>query len=263
MKKNNTFCIFASDMTDIMKKSVKFSVITCTYNAAGTVGSTLDSVSSQNYGDIEHIIVDGASSDDTMKIVAEKGARISRIISEPDKGLYDAMNKGINAASGDYLIFLNAGDVFHTVDTLSEVAEKINDGSMPDIIYGQTAIIDSAGSIKRMRRLKAPENLNWKSFKRGMLVCHQSFYVRREIVIPYNLNYRYSSDFDWCIKIMKQSSSFLNTEMILSNYLEEGLTTKNRRKSLMERFDIMRNHYGLIETIVFHIFFCFRLLIKH
>lgn len=156
----------------------KLSVITVTYNAEQTLERTLRSVCSQSYSDIEHIIVDGMSADSTISIVQKFENDKIKCISEPDKGLYDAMNKGISLATGDYLCFLNAGDTFFAEDIV-ELMMKTN--SNADIIYGETAIVDLNGKFLRMRRLKAPENLTWKSFKQGMLVCHQAFIVKREI----------------------------------------------------------------------------------
>lgn len=237
----------------------KFTIITCTFNAAETLERTIRSVDSQTYPGIEHLIIDGASKDGTLEIAAT--SKRAKFISEPDKGLYDAMNKGIRMATGDYIIFLNAGDKFHTDDTLEKVAAMIKDD--PDIIYGETALVDNDGTFKRMRRLKSPENLNWKSFKKGMLVCHQSFWAKRELALrtPYDLIYRYSADVDWCIRIMKQSKVLLNTHETLIDYLEEGMSTKNRKASLKERFKIMNAHYGLFSTLINHIYFLFRAIL--
>lgn len=237
----------------------KFTIITCTYNAAATLERTIRSVDTQTYPCIEHLIIDGASKDGTLEIAAT--SKRARVISEPDKGLYDAMNKGIRMATGDYIIFLNAGDKFHTDDTLEKVSAMIKDN--PDVIYGETALVDNDGEFKRMRRLQAPENLSWKSFKKGMLVCHQSFWVKRELAArtPYDLTYRYSADIDWCIRIMKQSTVLFNTHETLIDYLEEGMTTKNRKASLEERFRIMCCHYGIASTVLYHIYFIFRAIL--
>lgn len=238
-----------------------FTIITCTYNAESTLERTIRSVDGQTYPGIEHLILDGRSSDRTLEIAAR--SQRARIISEPDRGLYDAMNKGISLATGDYLIFLNAGDCFHSEETLSQVAAMM-EGKNPDVIYGETALVDGDGKFLRMRRLKAPENLNWKSFKEGMLVCHQAFWARTEIArrTPYDLKYRFSADVDWCIRIMKESRVLFNTRTTLIDYLSEGMTTNNRWASLKERFMVMEGNYGLPTTIFHHFLFVFRLLYK-
>ena len=113
-----------------------------------------------------------------------------------------------------------------------------------------------------MRRLSAPEVLSWKSFKQGMLVCHQAFFAKRDLVEPYDLNYRFSSDFDWCIRVMKKAHTLHNTHLTIIDYLEEGLTTQNHKASLRERFRIMTKHYGLVSTIIHHAWFVMRAVLK-
>lgn len=240
----------------------KFSVITVCYNAEATLEDTIQSVISQTYHHLEYIIVDGASKDRTMDIVNRYRERISVVVSEPDKGLYDAMNKGIRLATGDYLCFLNAGDSFHEDDTLQQMVHSIHGTQLPDVLYGETELVDHEGHFLRMRRLQAPEHLTWKSFRQGMLVCHQAFFARRDLVMPYDLRYRFSADFDWCIKIMKQSKVLHNTHLTLIDYLSEGMTTRNHKASLKERFRIMVRHYGWASTVAFHLWFVLRLLLK-
>ncbi len=237
----------------------KLSVITVTFNAEQTLERTLKSVSSQSYPDIEHIIVDGKSSDNTIELVQKYKNNKIKWISEPDKGLYDAMNKGINFATGEYLCFLNAGDTFFASDTVELIMQSANSA---DIIYGETAIVDDSEKFLHMRHLKAPKKLTWKSFKQGMLVCHQAFIVKREIAEPYDLNYRFSSDFDWSIRMLKKSKFITNTNLILINYLNEGMTTANRKNSLKERYKIMVKHYGSLSTILHHIWFLVRFVIS-
>ena len=240
----------------------KFSVITVTYNAEKVLEDTLQSVISQTYRHVEYIIVDGASKDGTIKIIDKYRERIHTVVSEPDKGLYDAMNKGIALATGNYLCFLNAGDSFHEDDTLQQMVHSIKGNELPDILYGETAIVDQQSHFLRMRRLSAPEVLSWKSFKQGMLVCHQAFFAKRDLVEPYDLNYRFSSDFDWCIRVMKKARTLHNTHLTLIDYLEEGLTTQNHKASLRERFRIMTKHYGLVSTIIHHAWFVMRAVLK-
>ena len=160
------------------KLNPRFSIITVTYNAGKVLEDTIQSIVTQTYKNIEYIIVDGASTDNTLQIVEKYGHHIHKVVSEPDKGLYDAMNKGMKLATGDYLCFLNAGDSFHEDDTLQLMVHSITGNELPDILYGETAIVDAAGHFLHMRRLSAPEHLTWKSFKQGMLVCHQAFFAR-------------------------------------------------------------------------------------
>lgn len=240
----------------------RFSVITVTYNAEKVLEKTIQSVISQTYKEWEYIIIDGASKDSTLSIAENYKEKITKIISEPDKGLYDAMNKGIAAASGDYICFLNAGDVFHNEDTLQRIVESIKTDTLPDIVYGETAIVNEQGEFLHMRRLKTPEKLTWKSFKQGMLVCHQAFFAKRTLAEPFDLSYRFSADFDWCIRVMKKASTLHNTHITVIDYLDEGLTTQNHKASLKERFHIMAKHYGWISTVAHHIWFVIRLIIK-
>jgi len=240
----------------------RFSVITVTYNAEKVLEKTLQSVISQTYKEWEYIIIDGASKDSTLSIAENYKEQITKIISEPDKGLYDAMNKGITAASGDYVCFLNAGDVFHSEDTLQRIVESNKADTLPDIIYGETAIVNEQREFLHMRRLKTPEKLTWKSFKQGMLVCHQAFFAKRTLAEPFDLSYRFSADFDWCIRVMKKASTLHNTHITVIDYLDEGLTTQNHKASLKERFHIMAKHYGWVSTVAHHIWFIIRLIVK-
>ena len=254
-----------------------FSIITCTYNASAFIDRTLDSVLNQTYPHIQHIIVDGVSKDDTIEKIYAYGdtclANSSHSVEahvSPDKGLYDAMNKGIEYATGDYLVFLNAGDVLATDDTIQQIASQIEERCepLPGVIYGDTDITDNNGQFLRKRRLSPPECLSWRSFRNGMLVCHQSFYALTSIAksTPYNLHYRLSADVDWCIRIMKEAAEqdlpLHNTHLTLCSYLEGGMSVKNHRASLMERFNIMRHHYGLATTIAMHLWFVVRGVIK-
>lgn len=244
------------------KPNPRFSIITVTYNAEKVLEDTIQSVVTQTYKNIEYIIVDGASTDGTMEIVERYKSRIAKVVSEPDKGLYDAMNKGIGMATGDYLCFLNAGDSFHEDDTLQLMVHSITGNELPDILYGETAIVDAAGHFLHMRRLQAPEHLNWKSFKQGMLVCHQAFFARHTLMEPYDLKYRFSADFDWSIRLMKKAHTFHNTHVTVVDYLEEGMTTRNHKASLKERFRIMAKHYGWVSTMLYHAWFAIRLVTK-
>lgn len=244
-----------------MAQEPLFSIITITYNASHTVERTLDSISSQDFKDFEHIVIDGASCDNTLDLINDSpGAERRRVISEPDKGLYDAMNKGLRAAQGRYLIFLNAGDKFHSSDTLSVLARTISDHANPGVVYGQTVLVDDKGDYLGPRHLTAPARLEFSDFSRGMLVCHQAFVVRRDIAPEYDTRWRFSSDYEWCLRCLKASKSNAYTGTVTIDYLNEGLTTANRRKSLIERYKIMCRSYGVIPTTLRHLGFAVRFL---
>lgn len=232
-----------------------FSIITVTYNAASTVEVTMRSVAEQSMTDYEHLIIDGASQDTTLEVV--NGFVNDRLVvrSERDRGIYDAMNKGRNLSRGRYLIYLNAGDTFHDADTLALIARSIENGNYPGVVYGQTDIVDTEGKRLGSRHLTAPEHLTVRDFSRGMLVCHQAFVVRRNITPEYNLDYRFSADYEWCIRCLQKSDSNYYIPEVIIDYLCEGVTTANHRKSLIERFKIMRHYYGLPTALWRHISF--------
>lgn len=258
---------------------ITFSVVTITYNAAAVLRPTLDSVMMQDYPNVEHIIIDGASTDETLAIAkayqkqsdeAENG-HVVKIQSEPDKGLYDAMNKGLRLATGDYIVFMNAGDRFPEADTLDKVmlAAVVGDGEeRPAVLFGNTDIIDDKGNFLYHRRLSPPERLTWRSFRYGMVVCHQAFYARTDIArsLPYDTTFRYSADVDWCIRVMKEGERqhllLRNIHAVVANYMEEGQTTIHHKDSLKERFEVMRRHYGLLTTVLLHAWFAVRKLLK-
>ena len=195
---------------------MKFSIITICYNAAAVIERTLASVTGQSWSDKEYIIIDGASKDSTLDIISRYRDKVDILVSEPDKGLYDAMNKGLRLASGDYVLFMNAGDRFHEPTTLEQIAGQAGRfNPLPGVIYGNTALTNMAGEIYGMRRLSPPECLDWKSFKNGMLVCHQAFYARRDLAEPYDTKYRFSADVDWCIRVMKKAETLHNTHLIV------------------------------------------------
>lgn len=233
-------------------------IITITYNAAGCLRPTLESLASQTYGEFEHLLIDGASTDNTLQIARELSTPGMRILSEKDDGLYDAMNKGLSMARGKYVLFLNAGDAFHSNATLARYAEEAEAGR--DIIYGDTVIVDSERRVKGPRHLTAPRLLTYKSYAKGMLVCHQAFMVKRELAPKYDMQYRFSADYDWSLECIRRSrpGNCRNLNEVTIDYLSDGLTDKNHRASLMERFRIMRRHYGLMPTIGRHVWFLLR-----
>ena len=254
---------------------IKITYVTITYQAEKVLQRTLNSVLEQDYPEITHLIIDGASTDGTLEMVNDYIARSNAadnghkvlLMSEPDDGIYDAMNKGLRSLDGDYVCFLNAGDFLPSSDIVSRIVEKVN-GQLPAVLYGDTDIVDGEGHFLHHRRLSPPEHLTWKSFRHGMLVCHQAFYARTDFAIatPYNQKYRYSADVDWCIRIMKAAARenvpLQNLHMVVVNYTEEGQTTLHHRESLLERYRVMECHYGRISTFFMHCWVVVRAVIS-
>ena len=260
---------------------IRFSIVTITYNAEKVLQRTLDSVRYQTHEGVEHLIVDGASKDQTLAMAeqykqqsdaSDNGHKVI-IQSEPDHGIYDAMNKGLTQASGDYVVFLNAGDCFPAADTLEKIVHlcRLSEypaAERPGVLYGNTNIVDGEGHFLHPRRLQPPVKLTWKSFRHGMLVCHQAFYARTDIAknTQYDTRYRFSADVDWCIRVMRETErmglTLCNTKMVVANYTEEGATTQNHSESLKERFHVMRRNYGLLTTLAMHAWFFIRAFLK-
>ena len=236
-----------------------FSIITVTWNAASVIAPTIESVQRQTSTDYEYLVIDGASTDDTLAIVRSASIASLRVFSEPDKGLYDAMNKGLARARGKYVVFLNAGDAFADDTVLARLALLTADN--PGVIYGQTQLVDAQRAVVGKRHLTAPKRLTADSFLKGMVVCHQAFVARRDLAPQYDLRYRLSADYDWCIKVLEksQANAYAGREPIIS-YLSEGMTTRHHRKSLWERYRIMCRHYGMAVATLAHLSFIPRYL---
>lgn len=252
---------------------MRISIVTVTYNAGAHIERTIASVEAQTYADVEHLIVDGGSKDNTVDVarshgylpVGENAGGGKLYLSERDKGLYDAMNKGLALTTGQYVCFLNAGDTLHDASTLQRIA-MASEGGKAGVVYGDTDIVDEQGHFLRHRRLTPPSPLTWHSFLWGMLVCHQAFYVNRRIAQTYDLSYRFSADFDWCIRCMKEGEKLGMVNMYVrqpvADYLSEGMTTANHKASLHERYGIMCKHYGMVRTMLVHAWFVFRSVLK-
>jgi len=227
----------------------KLSVITIVYNNVRDIERTVLSVLNQTYPNIEYLIIDGASTDGTLEILKKYEGRITKLISEKDKGIYDAMNKGLSLASGDYILFMNSGDEIYAPDIVEKVFATKSDA---DIYYGETEMYDENWKSLGQRRHKTPETFSWKDFKYGMSISHQAIYIRRSLTETYDPKYKLSADIDWIIRAAKKAENIVNTRMYVAKYLVGGMSKKRHHQSLIERFHIFSKHYGLIPNVVNH-----------
>jgi len=239
--------------------SPKISIITIVYNNVRDIEHTILSVINQSYSNIEYIIIDGASTDGTLDIIQKYRGSIDILVSEKDSGIYDAMNKGLVKATGDYVLFLNSGDELYDNNTIQTIVSK---GNSADIIYGETKLVDENRKIIGDRRHKAPTQFDWKSFQYGMNVCHQAIYVKRDIAQPYDLQYKLSADVDWVIQAAKNAKTTQNVNCYVARYLVGGMSQKRHKQSLKERYDIFKKHYGTFQNWINHGIIALR-LIKH
>ena len=234
----------------------RLSVITIVYNNVRDIERTIQSVINQTYSNIEYVIVDGLSNDGTLQVIDKYKSQITKLISEKDEGIYDAMNKGLALATGDYVIFMNSGDEFYDNETVAAVFAAADEA---DIYYGETEMIADDGSSLGQRRHKAPAKFTWRGFKYGMSISHQAIYIRRSLAEPYDPRYQLSSDIDWIIRAAKKAKKIVNVNRYVAKYLAGGMSKKKHRQSLMERFDIMKRNYGLIPTVFNHFVIAFNL----
>lgn len=227
----------------------RLSIITIVYNNVHDIERTLLSVLGQTYPNIEYIVIDGASTDGTLDILRKYESSLGKLVSEKDKGIYDAMNKGLELAQGDYVLFMNSGDEIYAADTVGKVFASEPDG---DIYYGETEMFDENWNSLGQRRHKAPDNFSWKDFRYGMSISHQAIYIRKSLTEPYDLHYKLSSDIDWILKAAKKAGKIVNTGIYVAKYLVGGMSKKRHRQSLIERFHIFSKHYGLIPNLFNH-----------
>lgn len=250
----------------ILSSQPIISVITVTYNAERFIERTLRSIASQTYPYVESILIDGQSTDNTIELINQYKIHNSKLTSERDKGLYDAMNKGIDLSSGDYIIFMNAGDVFYDSNTISK-AFLMNDSA--DFVYGDTIFINEQGvTSPPFKNKPSQDQISFKSFINGMVVCHQSMFIKRSKAEKFDISeYRLACDIDWVIRSLKNCTTHRDTGLIISKFLIGGVSQSHKWKAVKERFWISVKHFGWFATfyqnIKMVIFFLIKKLFKY
>jgi glycosyltransferase involved in cell wall biosynthesis len=229
------------------------SVITVCYNSAKTIGDTLRSVREQTFENVEHIVVDGQSTDKTLSVVAAEGARVAKLVSEADMGIYDAMNKGIGLATGEIIGFINADDFYASPDALANVAAAFSDPKI-DACYGDLCYVSQEDTSTLVRYWKSSD-FQSGSFESGWCPPHPTFFVRREV-------YRLFGGFDLSYKIaadMELMLRFLEVRKIRATYIPAvlvkmrlgGTTNKNLSNIVHQNQEILRalRSHGLKSSV--------------
>jgi glycosyltransferase involved in cell wall biosynthesis len=238
---------------------LQLSIITITYNAEKYLERTIQSIMNQSVQDFEYIIIDGKSKDDTLQIASTYKNRVNKLISEPDKGLYDAMNKGLKNATGDFVWFMNAGDEINDKEVVARIAQSVTQNT--DVLYGDTFFVDDDGNIQGLRSEitphRLPRDLKWQDMKLGMLVCHQAFIARKSIAPLYMKN-NLSADVDWEIECLKRAKEVKYLDFVVAKYLIGGISNKQLKRSLLDRYEVLKKHFGLMGAFSAHVQILFR-----
>ncbi|MFK5985888.1 MAG: glycosyltransferase family 2 protein [Pseudomonadota bacterium] len=225
------------------QKKLKISIITVSYNNEKTIADTIRSVKSQTYSCVEHIIIDGASTDNTMVIVNQFKEHLGRVLSEPDEGIYYAMNKGIEMATGDVIGFINADDILASDNVLANVAKTLEDENL-DSCYANLVYVKSKNLDKVVRFWKASPHTSG-SFSQGWSPPHPTFYVKKKIYQQFgyfNLNYKMGND----IELMMR---FLERYHITTTYVAEvwvkmrfgGVSNNSIKNIFTQNYEIYRS----------------------
>ena len=228
-----------------MKTTV--SIVTISYNAAAEIEKTIQSVLTQTYTDYEYVFIDGASKDRTVEIIEsyreafEAKGITYRVYSEPDKGIYDAMNKGIDKTCGEWTLMLNAGDVFVDASVLMDVFDGI--GYDADVVYGNTVFQETCKGITYYKRVPA-RSLN--RFDEGMTFCHQSVFVRSEVLkkYPFDMSFKIVADFDQFTRMLRDGVPFAHIDTYVSVFDGSGVSMQKPEATLQE-YDRVRKHEGV------------------
>ncbi|SFC75189.1 glycosyltransferase family 2 protein [Spirosoma endophyticum] len=234
------------------------SIITITYNAERFLERTIQSVVAQQATDFEYVIIDGASTDGTLDIIKRYEKHITTWVSEPDRGLYDAMNKGLHRARGQYVWFMNAGDELYDPQTLPSLLAK-SKATQADVYYSDALFVRDddkhigipVGLRSQVTPHTLPHTLKWQDMALGMKVCHQAFVAKRAIAPDYPTD-NLSADLDWEIRCLKAAQTVEFLPFILCKYLVGGLSVQQHRRSLIDRFNVLVTHFGLLTTLLNH-----------
>lgn len=221
----------------------KISVITVTYNTEDMIRATIDSVINQTYEMIEYIIIDGFSTDQTVQIIQSYRDMLSYFVSEKDGGIYDAMNKGLRVATGDWIIFLNAGDIFYSHDIIESISHSMDKNI--DLIYGPIVLNHYNGYVVKPKKFILFNLLFWGT---GTL-CHQSMFVRRSIAVQYSSHFRLKGELNWYFELLNRIRNYKRVTFPIVVYSTQGAGTQNYILNHKESIKVVYAQKGWLSII--------------
>lgn len=229
---------------------MKISIITATYNSSSTIARCIASVNEQTHQDIEHIIVDGSSTDNTLEIIQRNPGRITKIISEPDKGIYDALNKGIQLSTGEIVGFLHSDDCFHSSKTLENIVQAFSTPHKHDIpyaVYGDLVFVDKEDNSKIVRFWKS-KTFEPKLLRQGWMPPHPTLFMRREVYEKhgsFNINLKCAADYDYILRVFQdQSINIIYMSEVITKMQIGGVSTSG----FMSLINKKREDYWVLKS---------------
>ena len=234
-----------------MENKVLISVVTVSYNAVSTIEQTILSVINQTYPNIEYIIIDGGSTDGTVDIIQKYADKIAYWVSEPDKGIYDAMNKGIAVATGEWINFMNAGDYFHDKQVLELLFDKKSHNRYV-AIYGNTNLVKKGLFVRPFFNIPF-----WEArypFRSGQGFCHQSLLIKTNMakMLRFDLSYKYAADFAMSYHLYSLGYKFEFINLIIADYDITGVSSQSRYLIIREFGKVL----GCKRTIIYRLYCC-------
>lgn len=225
-----------------MKNQPLVTIITVVYNGEKYLEQAIQSIVKQTYENIEYIIVDGGSQDNTLEIIKKYDHEITAWSSEPDKGIYDAMNKGLSRASGDIVAFLNADD-WYEVDAIESIVNVFLDNKNIDFVFGDVIQLDTSKKEERTYRVRLNEA------KRLMPFGHPALFVKTEIhkKIPFDLSFKIAADYDFVLTLLDQKFRYYYLNKRITNFRLEGISSTENM--LKENYRVLTKHYGMFSAI--------------
>ena len=232
---------------------MKISIVTISYNSEKTIRDTILSVLSQTYFDIEYIVIDGGSTDGTIDIIEEYRDKISIFISEPDEGIYDAMNKGISLAKGEFVGILNSDDFYNT-DVIEGLVSFIKGNPCLDCVYSDVVYVRRENP-KKITRVYSSKNFAQKMIRFGFMIPHSGFYAKKELFDKfgyYKMGYRVSADFELMARFMKKGATFGYYDKIMVKMRDGGISSSGFLWRIHQNFEIVRacRENGIFSSIL-------------